>query len=218
MRSTIIVCVLLGMAFANPPPLPTAFQGNFTEYSASLTGPPPYIDGIPAAPFYASRGEVYYDWSRKAMIEIRRDFCVNIFAFDPKFPCTFHNVNGTSYLISENTTSLPPCCVFGQPWYPPSPSFLQNKTVPMTPTMWDGTDAFWYEDPSIKPPTGPFYFAYRTKGSITPEVYLSFSFPGVSGWVQQVFFNVVDTTPDPSIWNLPSQCLPAASLPNCGVL
>jgi hypothetical protein len=46
---------------AQLPVLPTAFFGQFTEYTAPQTVPPPFIDGIPQAPIYASRGLVYYE-------------------------------------------------------------------------------------------------------------------------------------------------------------
>ena len=64
-----------------PPVLPQFFQGEFVEYTAPLTGPPPYVDGLPQPPYYASRGRVYYDWTQPvpAMIEVREDYCVNIF-------------------------------------------------------------------------------------------------------------------------------------------
>jgi len=223
LRSLIIVVSMLCCCHSqsqSPPPLPQAFQCNFTEYTAPQTGSPPYVDGLPSPPFYASRGTTYYDWSRQAMIEVRYDYCVNIFpSFEPTFPCIFHNVNQTSYLISFNTTSLPPCCVFAQPWHPPPPDFLQNGTVlPVGPTPWYGKAAYWYELPDIKPPTGPFFYAFRNQGTTIPEVYLSFSFPGVTGWVQQNFFNVKNSAPEQSVWDVPPQCVPPAgeTLPNCG--
>lgn len=225
--SFLVLCVLLALLSAGllasaqqAPLLPTAFYGKFVEYTAPDAKSPPYIDGVPQAPFYGSRGRVYYDWRTKDMIEVREDFCVNIFSFSNLFPCTFHNTKGTSYLISFNTTNLPPCCIFGQPWQPPPPDFLRQSStrgILRNREMWSGRLADWYIIPSIEPPTGPFWFAYRNS-TTSPQVYLSFSFPGMQGWIQQNFFDISYSAPDPSVWKLPPQCIPAQgqTLPNCG--
>ena len=209
---------------STPPMLPTFFEGDFLEYTATSAYPPPYVDGIPQPPYYASRGKVHYDWTRKAMIEERLDHCVNIFSFPNTFPCTFFNVMGTSYLLSSGTSNLPPCCLFGQPWYPPPPNFLQNNTGTFVrQEQWGcGSEgvAEWWTDLSIPPPTGPFFFSYNKSSNSTttipppPQVYKSFSFPGMEGWVQQVFKNIKPTQPDPSTWDLPSECK-VSPLPNC---
>jgi hypothetical protein len=204
-----------------PPVLPQYFQGNFTEYTAPLTGPPPYVNGVPDAPFVASRGFVYYDWDLESMIEERHDYCVNIFSFGNDFPCTFQNVNGTSYLITFNkTASLPPCCVFGQPWHPPRPDFLRrDPTSHIAATApWDGAAMNWWELPSVPAPTGPFFYTFWASAlnDTAPQVYHSFSFPGMEGWIQQNFFNIEATKPHPSVWDLPEECLPVDKLQNCG--
>lgn len=92
------------LASSGPAPfLPQYFFANFTEYTAPLSQSPPYINGVPDAPFYATRGATYYDWTRKAMIEERYDYCVNIFPEGNNYPCTFFNANNISYLIRQNT-------------------------------------------------------------------------------------------------------------------
>lgn len=60
----LLACSVLGVAMGSPAPptLPQAFQGKFTEYSAVMARHPPYANGLPPAPYKASRGEVYYDW------------------------------------------------------------------------------------------------------------------------------------------------------------
>eukprot|EP00759_Apiculatamorpha_spiralis_P006917 PhF_6_TR14129/c0_g1_i3/m.22597 len=123
------------------------------------------------------------------MIEKRFDYCVNIFPTGNNFSCVFHNINATSYLLTEGPNSpFPPCCIFGQPWHPPPPDFLRSKVrsqyVPGN-YPWAGVNAQWWIVPSIKPPVGPFYYAFASNS--TPQVYKSFSFPGVNGWVEQNF-------------------------------
>jgi hypothetical protein len=130
--STLLVATAATPSKPSPPSLPSFFQGEFVEFTAPLTNPPPYVNGVPQAPFTATRGKVYYDYtiSPPGMIEVRQDYCVNIFPdFDPTFECTFHNVDNISYLIS-NTSNLPNCCVFGDPWSPPEPSFLTANATP----------------------------------------------------------------------------------------
>jgi hypothetical protein len=204
-----------------PPVLPVFFQGNFTEFTAPIAGSPPYVNGIPPAPFRATRGAVFYDWSLKSMIEERYDHCINIFPGGFDFPCTFHNVNGTSYLITFNKTrQFPPCCVFGQPWSPPNPFFLRDNVTAVLARSeeWDCVEDNWWTVPTIKPPTGPFWYAFRKsdENSTLPQVYHSFAFPGMSGWIEQNFWNVRHTRPAAPVWKLPAECQPVATLPNCG--
>jgi hypothetical protein len=206
---------------ALPPVLPQFFHGPFTEYTSydDARGPP-YINGVPPAPLVASRGYVYYDWTLRNMIEIRDDYCVNIFPEGGHhFPCVFQNVNGTSYLITYNRSRLlPACCIFGSPWSPPEPAFLrQNVTTTFYGTApWNAGQANWFEIPDIAPPTGPFFYSFNASNSNkATQVYSSFSFPGMTGWVQQVFSDIVMEKPDSSVWELPSICLPTESLPTC---
>jgi hypothetical protein len=202
-----------------PPTLPSYFQGKFTEFTAPLENAPPYTNGVPSPPFTASRGTVYYDWTQSppAMIEVREDYCVNIFPdFSPDFKCTFHNVNDISYLIS-NTTNMPNCCVFGDPWSPPSPDFLTTKVNSRFASHedFDCKPADWYVIPSIPPPMGPFWYSFRNSTQ-SPQVYLSFSFPGVNGWVHQAFHEIAYTQPTADVWKLPEVCTSLETIPNCG--
>lgn len=208
-------------AAIEPPVLPEFFQGNFTEFVAPLAGPPPYVNGVPPAPFGATRGAVFYDWTLGNMIEQRFDHCINIFPSGYDFPCTFHNINSTSYLITFNkTTAFPPCCIFGQPWSPPNPFFLRvNVSAVLAETEeWDCVADNWWTVPSIPPPTGPFWYAFRKsmENATARQVYHSFSFPGMEGWIQQNFLNIRHTKPDAAVWDLPQECLPVESLQNCG--
>lgn len=204
-----------------PPILPQYFQGQFTEYTAyDDTAGPPYVNGVPPAPLLASRGRVYYDWRLRNMIEVRYDYCVNIFpTAGHDFPCTFQNVNGTSYLITYNRSAvLPPCCVFAKPWFPPQPAFLRDNVTAVffSEAPWNAGKANWFKVPSIQPPTGPFFYSFNASIPSTEEqVYSSFAFPGISGWVQQSFFDISATPPDASVWELPGICLPVETLPSC---
>lgn len=201
-----------------PPVLPIYFEGEFVEFTAPLAPSPPYANGIPPPPFKASRGKVYYDWQRRSMIEERLDYCVNIFEGGNSFNCTFQNVNGTSFLISGPGSPFPSCCVFGQPWYPPEPAFLRQNVSSKFSSReaWDCAPADWFIVPSIAPPTGPFWYSFRNT-STSPQVYLSFSFPGIEGWVQQNFVNIVAKEPPAAVWDLPASCQ-GPKVPNCGFM
>ena len=217
-----LVLTLVASAMDLPPRLPEGFYGDFIEYDAPLAGTPPYPNGVPPPPFKATRGKMFYDWSRQAMIEVRYDYCVNIFPWSNDFSCIFFNVNGTSYLMSNGTTNLPPCCIFGQPWHPPPPNFLRgNLSAEFAGReQWDCEPMKWYIVPSILPPTGPFLYTYREgqDHGDDKQVYHSFSFPGMQGWVQQNFVNVTYAKPPASTWDLPDICKPehSGTIPNCG--
>lgn len=220
MRSLTVLALCLAAAAATrlPPILPIHFQGNFTEFTATLTAPPPFVNGIPQPPFKASRGHVAYDWEVYNLVEDRIDYCVNIFpTMKNDFPCTFHNINNVSYLSSTGAPHLPPCCVFGDPWLAPAPDFLRvdvNSTWVGT-APWDQGEADWWINTDIAPPAGPFLWSFRN-GTASPQVYSSFSFPGIEGWIQQNFHNIDATKPNASVWELPASCKPVAQLPNCG--
>lgn len=209
--------VIFSCVLAQAPPLiPSAFYGKFTEYNAPLSTPPPYVNGIPEAPFIATRGEVYYDWSMRSMIENRLDYCVNIFPNGNNFTCVFHNTQETSFLITGPGSPFPPCCVFGKPWFPPPPNFLTSKVKATFDSFkpWSNFNATWFIVPEIEPPTGPFYYAFENESS--PQLYLSFSFPGINGWVQQNFFNITYEAPNSNVFDIPTVCN-KGNVPSCGI-
>lgn len=98
---------------------------------------------------------------------------------------------------------------------------------------WDDFEAQWWEVPSIEPPTGenkfysfsnkicclegPFWYAFRADNLTSPQVYLSFSFPGIEGWVQQNFFDISMEPPPSQIFGLPPECK-NGEVPNCGFM
>ncbi len=74
--------------------------------------------------------------------------------------------------------------------------------------------AEWWDLPQIEPPTGPFFYAFNSSLDVAkPQVYLSFSFPGVQGWVQQTFFSV-RPLPPPASRSPCGRCRLAADLPS----
>ena len=117
---------------------------NWTIYNVPAENPwPPYTDDVIAPPYCAGRANSYYDWSKRALLEMYHDFCVPIFQNGSNWRCHFLNVNDTVYLISlDNTSPYPPCCVFGHPWEPPSPDFVKNMPYNRVNTVnTDGFDA-----------------------------------------------------------------------------
>ena len=155
--------------------------------------------------------KIFYDWSQKSMIEHYIDACVPIFPeFTTPFECKFVNVNMTSYLVTFNSSrpeSFPPCCVFGKPFHPPSTTFLNNlskRVLPDPSYIYDHRVTFW-ELEDIPPPTGPFFYAWKTPLSETEEVYSTFAFPGIGVWATQNFLNVSLNRPAPEVWTLPAE-------------
>lgn len=67
----LVALALTALAAPLPPNIPEHFITEFTEYTAfnASEASPPYANGLPPPPFYASRGLTYYDWALKAMIE-----------------------------------------------------------------------------------------------------------------------------------------------------
>eukprot|EP00757_Euglenozoa_sp_SAG-D1_P023649 gene23649-9852_t len=216
---TLIVVARLTAAKAlydkNPPLLPEFFVMNGIQYLSSENVHPPYPhDNVPDPPYTAGRMKTFYDWSKRAMIEHYLDECVPIFpqmaSGDPGFECMFLNVNETSFLITYKATRpkwMPPCCVFGKPFHPPTRNFLEsvNKTTLSHTSVVNGKESVWWRV-DIEPPTGPFYYAWNLplrNGKSESQVYATFDFPGIRSWVTQNFFNVTLEQPPAETWKLP---------------
>lgn len=204
--------IFLTVTNASPPRLPSHFFGSFLEYEAPNTTSPPYVNGLPEAPFQTTQGAVFYDWSLEAMVEERFTNCVNIFPSGNNFPCTFYNVNATSYLVTSGpNTPFAPCCIFAKPFHPPRPDFLKTSvhaTELHPPLPWAANQiANWYIVKEIRPPTGPFFYAFLQENvTKATSVYSGFSFPGIHGWVQQNFFNITYAQPNATKFILPDSC------------
>jgi hypothetical protein len=183
------------------PLLQTSFQANFIEYTAPLTKPPPYISGVPEAPFIATRGEVYFDGTR--MIEIRKDYCIDIFpGVSQAGSCVFLNTNNKVYFIRNDTE----CCLFAPTWHPPEPKFLLDIGAHYVKTLpYEQEYANWFKV-DIGPPTGPFYYSFDT--NVKEGVYKTFAFPGLHGWISQNFYNVsaFDEEMKGHVFDVPQRC------------
>lgn len=220
-----------------PPLLPPYFQGAFTELYSTSTKVPPYVNGVPPDAT-VNNGHVYYDAEHTAsgaMIEHRFPSCIPIFPYATNFSCTFLNVNGETYLLSNGSSNLPDCCVFASPWHPPRRDFLRKmETLDVAVNVpWANRTprnlSLWFELPSINPPTGPFWYSFSQQrranahaesesGVLNPvQVYDSFSFPGMPPilMVQQNFASDLSITkPDASVWTIPEMCR-KSNIPNC---
>ncbi|EGG19538.1 hypothetical protein DFA_00116 [Cavenderia fasciculata] len=181
---------------------------------------PPYANNMVPAPFKGGRGMTYYDWSNQAMHEVYYDFCVPIFSNGSDWSCDFINVKGVSYIVTHDDapSDVPPCCVFGDPWYPPSPNFItgcgatQNVSAPLNGQEID----YW----TIYLPGsgGLFGYGFYANGSSTagwtPGSFFFAAAP--SGWTIQNFENFRQTTPPASAWVLPDSCNNAQPCPPQG--
>lgn len=233
-----------------PPLLPPHFIVDYEEMYTGSSALPPFPQGKPPLPWpqAANRGVTYYDSAHTAsgsMIETRAPGCLPIFVSpaDPsKFSCTFLNTNFTTWLITHgNDTNMPtPCCKFASPWHPPRRDFLRRPgyaVVAATNIAWNFTGpcdpaqqacanlSLWLQIPTVTPPTGPFFYAFRqrkaassasSEGILEPvDVYRSFGFAGVppANYVQQAFGTARVEKPHPSVWDVPASCHNA---PSCG--
>ena len=208
-----------------PPLLPEFFTTNFVEYTQTGQAEgwlPPYVDGIPPGPTRVGRGQTYYDSNKNAMIETRFDYCLDIFPTHPlpEWACSFHNVDGVSYMISwetEQSKVKPPeefgaCCKFADPWWPVPRDFLRTrvKSTFSGNVPWGDKTATWWTNWDVNAPAGPMRWAFNEStivGDAIPQVYSTFTFPAMHGFVAQNFQDA-DTTnrPPANVWDLPPQC------------
>lgn len=97
------------------PEWPPYFVSNWTMFATPIADPSPPYRYYPPAPFRAGRGQTYYDWTTRNIIEIYQDFCIPLFDLPEKinWTCHFLNANNTAYLITTQNDLFPPCCIFG---------------------------------------------------------------------------------------------------------
>jgi hypothetical protein len=181
---------------------------------------PPYST-IPTVNTTVGRGRTYYDWSLPAMIEYYYDICIPIFeATNNNFTCNFLNVNNTAFLVvtDPRATGRPPCCIFGKPWSPPAPDFLQKAAE----VKYNGTGVFynrpvlWWVLDDPQDPAGPFGYSFfedtcqpsSSNGNITctPS---QFFFRATTGFASQFFDNYKVEKPNPVVFDIPESCLTA---------
>lgn len=214
-----LVPIVLATVPLNPraqhPSWPEHFQTKWTIYDVPHEQPWPPYSAEPATPYAAGSGATYYDWAKRAIIEVYNDFCVPIFVNGSNWPCRFLNVDNVAYLISPSKLSgFPDCCVFGKPWSPPEPTFLDAPGIFLNQTSkLGGAPVDWYEMPGSADEGAPFgygFFKTETQGWRTPA---GFYFRAVQGWTQQNFYDFEVKVPDAHWFDLPPQC---KSAPSCG--
>jgi len=206
------ICVITLVELAPSPTWPQHFTTNWTIYDVpALTAPPyPSPNGIPDPPYCAGRGLTYYDWKIKSMIEKYYDFCVPIFPGGNKWKCDFLNTKAVSYLITYEDRPLnqPPCCIFLEPWYPPSPNFIQQSGLQFNETTsLNGQNVDWY---LLQAPY-PNEFGY---GFYEDNIPAAFFFAGVVGWTMQYFEDFQNAQPPSDAFAIPDSC---SNAPNCTI-
>ncbi len=161
------------------------------------------------------RGRTCYGWSLPAMIEYYDDICIpNFESTSNNFTSNFLNVNGTAFLVvpDPRATGRPPCCIFGKPWNPPAPDFLQKAAG----VKYNGTGAFyirpvfWWVLDDPEDPAGPVGYSFFqdtcSSSSITPNLTCTpsqFFFRGTTGFASQLFDNYKVKKPHPSVFAIP---------------
>lgn len=203
--------------FATAPEWPLYFVTNWTIYNVPHTDPWPPYDAPPPLPYSAGRGRTYYDWTISSMLEVYDDFCVPIFQNGSQWKCHFLNTKGVSYLISSDPKSFyPPCCVFGKPWSPPAPNFLQNRAILENGTSTlDGRSVSWWVMNGTAEEGAPFGYGFYGDTKQNWRIPAAFYFRGFVGWTQQNFFDWSPEKPSSSVFDVPSQCNNA---PDCNYL
>jgi len=199
------------------PHLPDQYVTNWTLYaSPSVSGTPPFADndGVPHPPYCAGRGNTYYNWNTMQILEVYHDMCVPIFQNGSNFQCNFLNTDSVSYLITfeDRPKGFAPCCIFEKPWNPPPPNIIEaiNATFNGT-SIVEGNIVNWWTA-FVEDGGGIFGLGFLDGFNNT---FASFYFPGIvnggDGWATQNFFNFQDTLPDPSVFDVPEECLTASS-------
>eukprot|EP00117_Sycon_ciliatum_P040162 scpid93606/ scgid29556/ len=195
-----------GSALNEPPKdhWPEKWISDWTLYHVLPEDPtPPYADGKVPEQSRKGRGRTYYDWSKLAIIEEYYDFCVPIFVEGHNFTCHFLNVNNVSYFITfdDRPSWTPPCCIFGKPWLPPSPSTISNTLPFYGKKPFHDREVNWYRN---TPPAGELTFGYGFYADTGLPA--EFFFNGQHGWALQDFANLSLTTPPDAKWILPKSC------------
>lgn len=224
-----------------PCPWPAVFSTQWDIAVTNTTTPPPYAEtGLPpAASSRYGRGATYYSWKERALREDYHDFCVPIFppsvgGFD--FPCTFLNVEDTSYFLTTSSgrtpPSLPECCIFERPWHAPPPDFLvklhddldYEGTIPFSPAESHSTRVWQWDVPSNE--GGPFGYGFcgdtcppegaGEGGSVADGVPSMFYFAAIPPFTYtvQVYRDFHAVPPPPGVFTIPDECQNAVQCPN----
>jgi len=183
------------------PFLAEQFSMNWLMYEFNSIQPPPF-SAIPT-PHKISRGQTHYDWSKKRMIEIYFDRCINIFPTGNDFSCKFISDHDKTYLIKFTVGTLETpksCCLWSkEPFWAPRPDVLRNMRFHKKTKSEGQTINWWIYD---IPLPGPF--GYGTSKNLPRPV--AFWFPVIDAWVQQNFFDYKEEKPDHKVFDLPQVC------------
>lgn len=189
------------------PVLPSAFVTEWYYYNVRSDTPPPY-DRTPDAAV-KGHGYTYYDWSKRAMVEVYEDVCVNRFPSGHQFPCKFIHVGEVAYFVEHRRGIREPpnscCVVLEPPFFPTPPNFVSlemryQKSMPL-----DHKDAHWWLL-DVHYPSRYFGFGIYTE---TGEP-AAFWYRVLDGWGQQTYYNFRRESPDDSVFDIPALCREAA--------
>ena len=190
------------------PVWPNTFITDWEMYHTLPEEPiPPYPDGKMLSPYTAGRGRTYYDWGKLSMLEEYYDFCVPIFVEGFNFTCHFLNVGNISYFITfdDRPSWTPPCCIFGKPWLPPSPSTITGALPFYKKAEFYGREVNWYRNSPDKPDELVFgYGFYADDNTVSSPA--EFFFNAHNGWVMQDFENFTAAEPPVEKWQVPETC------------
>lgn len=185
------------------PLLPRHYSAEWVYYNVRQEAPPPYAE----VPDTDTRGHglTYYDWDRKAMVEIYEEVCVNRFPGGHQFPCKFLHVGDTAYYMTfERSAYDEPatcCVVLPPPFYAVRPDFVSLKmTYQKRMAMGEHDGEWWLLD--VHYPSR--YFGYGFDRDTREP--LAFWYRVLDGWGQQNFYNVRKERPDPAVFAVPARC------------
>ncbi|EFA76268.1 hypothetical protein PPL_10029 [Heterostelium album PN500] len=197
---------------------PTQWVTDWTIIYTSSDQEPPFSNNNIPPPFKGGSGRTYYDWSNQAMHEVYNDFCVPIFSNGSDWTCDFINVKGVSYLVThdDRPADVPPCCIFGDPWYPPAPNFIQTcGAVQNVTSSLNGQQVDYWT--IYLPDSGSFGYGFYANGTSNGWTPASFYFAAApSGWTIQNFENFQPTTPPANAFQVPDSCINASPCPPQG--
>ncbi|KYQ96748.1 hypothetical protein DLAC_04047 [Tieghemostelium lacteum] len=196
---------------------PKYFTAQWNLQYTTSSNEPPY-GNYPPAPYKVGRGLTFYDSTVESMLEVYLDFCVPIFMNGSDWTCNFLNVNGISYLISDDPNRpdyVPDCCVFGDPWYPPQPNFLETSGAVQNVTSVIDCEPVEYWTIYLQD-SGNFGYGFFANGTTDGwSQPASFYFAAAPlGWTIQNFFDFQVNQPIESTWTIPDSCSTAVSCPS----
>ena len=158
------------------------------------------------SPHPGTRGRTYYDWGKLSMLEEYYDFCVPIFVEGFNFTCHFLNVGNISYFITfdDRPSWTPPCCIFGKPWLPPSPSTITSALPFYKKAEFYGREVNWHRTRPDNPNELIFGYGFYTDDNDTPAEFFA---NAQHGWMIQDFHNfTANAVPPSEKWQIPEVC------------